>query len=48
MQLISNVLVIIILALLGGIPTFYLALSMPAVIVYKFYRKIRFGTSLMD
>lgn len=41
---------VIIVAIIGGLAgllsTLYLTLSLPAVIVWKFYRKLRFGISL--
>ncbi len=41
---------VIILAVVGGtvgiLSSIYLLVSMPAVIIWKFYRKIRFGLSV--
>lgn len=43
-----KILVVAILAILGGLPTLYLVGSVPAVIAYKLYRKVRLGISIWD
>ncbi|PJJ28694.1 hypothetical protein H171_2213 [[Clostridium] celerecrescens 18A] len=42
------VLLIIVYAIIGGLSTLYLFFSMPAVIIWKFYRKFKYHISLMD
>ena len=37
---------ILILMIIGGVSSLYIALSFPAVIVWKIYRKIRYGYKL--
>ncbi len=46
-QLLSYILFAI-MAIIGGIPTVFLVLSIPVIIVWKVYRKIRFGYKLTD
>jgi len=46
-----NILYILLVTLgviVGGLPILYLVISMIAMIVYKVYRKIRYGASLYD
>ncbi len=42
------VLLIVVYAIIGGLSTLYLFFSMPAVIIWKFYRKFKYHISLMD
>ena len=35
-------------ALLGGIPTLFITISAPVIIVWKMYRKIHYNISIMD
>lgn len=37
---------IVIMGLLGGIPTLVLTLGIPVVIIWKFCRKLRFGYTM--
>ena len=46
-QLLSYILFAI-MAILGGIPTVFLVVSIPVIIAWKIYRKIRFGYKLTD
>ncbi|MBR2950125.1 MAG: hypothetical protein IKC46_09690 [Lachnospiraceae bacterium] len=39
---------VIVMALLGGIPTIYITLSIPVIIVQKVLNKVRTGASLYD
>ncbi len=39
---------IIVYAIIGGLSTLYLFFSMPAVIIWKFYRKFKYHISLMN
>ncbi len=45
---IANALVMFLLILLGGVPVLYLTLSIPVVVVWKIYRKIKYGYTLYD
>ncbi len=42
----------LILVIIGGasglLTTAYLAISIPVVLIFKFYRKLRFGISIMN
>ncbi|ADL04142.1 hypothetical protein Closa_1545 [[Clostridium] saccharolyticum WM1] len=42
------VILIVIYAVIGGLSTLYLFLSMPAVIIWKFYRKFKYHISLLN
>ncbi|EXG86040.1 hypothetical protein [Lacrimispora sp.] len=42
------ILLIVVYAIIGGLSTLYLFFSMPAVIIWKFYRKFKYNISLMD
>lgn len=43
---------VLLIAIVGGavglLATLYLVVSFPAVLIWKFYRKIRFGTALIN
>lgn len=43
-----NTILFIIYLIIGGIPTIYLTISVPVVIIYKLYRWIRYHISIMD
>ncbi len=45
---IFGIIMVVIMALLGGIPTIYITLSIPVVIFQKIYGKIKYGKSLYD
>ena len=45
---IFNWILVIFMGLLGGIPTIYITLSIPVIIVQKVLKKIRTGGSLYD
>lgn len=45
---IGDILVIILGALIGGLPTLYIAVSAPAIIIWKIYRKVRYNKALYD
>ncbi len=45
---IGLLIIMIIGGLAGILSTLYIVVSLPFVIIQKFYRKIRFGTSLMN
>lgn len=42
------VLLMAVYAVIGGLTTLYLFLSFPAVIVWKFYRKLKYGISVFN
>lgn len=42
------VLLIVVYAIISGASTLYLFFSMPAVIIWKFYRKFKYHISLMN
>lgn len=48
MELLRNLLIIGILSLLGGLPTIYLTISLPIMLGYKLFRKIKYGSSFYD
>ena len=37
-----------IMAIMGGASTFYLVVSLPAILIWKIYRCIRFGKRMTD
>lgn len=43
-----GILSVVLLGIIGGLPTIFLTLSVPVVIGYKIYRKCRYGISLMN
>lgn len=45
---IISVIMVILMALLGGVPTIYIMVSLPVVLCQKIYGKIRYGKSLYD
>lgn len=45
---IGFILLVILGCLVGGLPILYLVISMIAMIIYKVYRKIKYGASLYD
>jgi len=45
---ILSFLVLIIYAIIGGASTLYLLFSMPAIFIWKVYRKVKFGLRLTD
>lgn len=48
MENIFSIIMVIIMGLLGGIPTIYITISIPLVIAQKIAGKIRYGKSLYD
>ena len=48
MNQIISYLIIGILAIVGGGPTLYLLVSLPAVIIWKIYRKVKYGYKITD
>lgn len=48
MDNIVNVLMIAVMAILGGIPSLYILISMPVILVQKVYGKVKYGRSLYD
>lgn len=48
MDSILGFIMVAIMAVLGGIPTIYITLSIPVVLFQKIYGKIKYGKSLYD
>lgn len=46
MENLIGIIMVIFMAVLGGVPTLYLVISLPIVIVQKIIGKIRYGKSL--
>lgn len=46
MTAVLNIFLILFLIVMGVIPILYMSLSIPVIIVWKIYRKIRFGYTL--
>ncbi|WP_349672646.1 hypothetical protein [Lacrimispora sp.] len=42
------VLLMVVYAVIGGLTTLYLFFSFPAVIIWKFYRKLKYGISVFN
>lgn len=50
-KIMNNVVTIIsfvTMAIMGGVSSLYLVISLPVVIIWKIYRKIRYGYKLTD
>ena len=45
---ILTVIMVVIMAIIGGGSTIFLVISLPAVIIWKIYRKIKYGYKLTD
>lgn len=45
---ITSIILVTIMALLGGIPTLFLTLGIPATIIYKIYRKVHYNIAITD
>ena len=45
---IVSIILVVLMALLGGLPTIYLTVSIPVVIGQKIYRKVKYGCSMFD
>ena len=48
MENVFSVIMVVLMALLGGLPTIYLTVSIPVVLGQKIYRKVKYGRSLFD
>lgn len=48
MELIVKFFLIIFIAVVGGLPCLYMAISMPAVLIWKIYRKVKYNISIWD
>ncbi len=48
MENVIGVIMVVLMALLGGLPTIYLTVSIPVVIGQKIYRKVKYGCSMFD
>lgn len=45
---ILSVIMVILMGLLGGIPTIFITMSLPVVICRKIFRKVKYGKSLYN
>lgn len=45
---IISVIMVILMGLLGGVPTIFITVSLPVVICQKIFRKVKYGKSLYD
>lgn len=45
---ITDIILVSLLAILGGLPTLYLTFSIPVVLGYKIYRKARYHIAITD
>ena len=45
---IVSIILVVLMAVLGGLPTIYLTVSIPVVIGQKIYRKVKYGCSMFD
>ena len=45
---ILSLIILVIYAIIGGVSTLYLLLAMPAIFIWKVYRKVKFGFRLTD
>ena len=48
MSQILRMIFLVIMAIVGGLPTLFLVISFPAVIIWKIYRCIRYGYKITD
>ncbi|MBO5303768.1 MAG: hypothetical protein J6A92_06930 [Lachnospiraceae bacterium] len=48
MELLLQILLIIFMLVVGVLPCLYMLISMPAVIIWKIYRKIKYNISIND
>ncbi|MBR9947802.1 hypothetical protein KE530_15425 [Clostridiaceae bacterium Marseille-Q4145] len=48
MQNLFSMLLVAFMVVLGGIPSLYILISLPVILVQKIYRKARYGTSIWN
>lgn len=48
MQNLWSMLLIVFMVILGGIPTLYILVSLPVILVQKIYRKVKYGISIWN
>ena len=48
MELLLKILLVIFIAIVGGLPCLYMAIGMPAVLIWKIYRKFKYHISFWD
>ena len=46
--MLGQILVVIVMFVLGVVPCLFLTLSIPVVLIWKIYRKVRYGLKLTD
>lgn len=45
---ILGMLMVVLMVLLGGVPTIYIVVSLPVILCQKIYGKVKYGKSLYD
>lgn len=48
MNNVATIILFVMMAIMGGVSSLYLVISLPVVIIWKIYRKIRYGYKLTD
>lgn len=48
MSNIFTIIIMVIMAVLGGFSSLYVLISLPATVIWKIYRKIRYGCKITD
>ncbi len=48
MQNLWSMFLVAFMVILGGIPTLYILISLPVILVQKIYRKVKYGTSIWN
>ncbi len=46
MQSLLSMFLVALMVIVGGIPSLYILISLPVILVQKFYRKAKYGTSV--
>lgn len=48
MQSLLSMFLVTLMVIVGGIPSLYILISLPVILVQKFYRKVKYGTSVWN
>ncbi len=48
MQSLLSMFLVALMVIVGGIPSLYILISLPVILVQKFYRKVKYGTSVWN
>ena len=48
MQSLMSMFLVAFMVILGGIPSLYILISLPVILVQKIYRKVKYGTSVWN